>query len=123
MRSSFIVIAVTCILGVTGCFKALEQYYTPSKHFHMGTAKVKVVNRTVESAYNATLAVLEENGWGVTKKELEKDSALIRAGKQQLEMIVDIKGEGDSSEIRAEIDQGGNDGELWNYFSGLDMMP
>ena len=123
MRTLLILILFSGALFSTGCIKALDQYYTAGKHFRLGTAKVKRIDKPVDRAYSAALTVLEQNGWGVAKKELETDSALIRAHRQEREMIVDIKGEGDSSEVRVEIDQSGNDGEVWAFFSELDMMP
>ncbi|MBX9653522.1 hypothetical protein K2Y11_07875 [bacterium] len=123
MRTIGILLLMTFILGLTGCIKAIDQYYTVPKHYRFGTAKVKQVDRTVESAYNAALNVLVQNGWGVAKKELETDSASIRATRQHLEMVIDIKGEGESSEVRVELDQSGNDGEVWAFFSELEMMP
>jgi len=123
MRMIGILLLMTTVLSMTGCIKAIEQYYTAPKHYRFGSAKMKQVDRTVESAYHASLNVLVQNGWGVAKKELETDSALIRATRQHLEMVIDIKGEGDSSQVRVEIDQSGNDGELWAFFSELEMMP
>jgi hypothetical protein len=38
-------------------------------------------------------------------------------------LVIDIKGEGESSSVRAEIDQAGNDGDLWNLLNEMDMMP
>lgn len=116
-------VIVAAVLLQSGCLKLLDAYYTAPKHFSPGTAKLRQMDKNVEQAYKAALRTMELEEWGVSKKELKPDSAMIRAHKNSRELVIDIKGEGDSSSVRAEIDQAGNDGELWNIMNHMDMMP
>lgn len=122
MRVILAMLICSSVLSLTGCLNILDQYYNSPKHFFPGTAKVRNYGKSVDHAYNAALTVLEQRGWGVAKKELNPDSAMIRANKNAREMIIDIKGEGDSSEVRIEIDQSGNEAEIWAVMTELDML-
>ncbi len=123
MRLLALFFLAVMIIGQTGCLKLLDAYYTKPKHFFPATAKLRQMDKTVEQAYKSALRTLELQEWGVSKKELNTDSALIRARKASRELVIDIQGEGESSSVRAEIDQAGNDGDLWNILNEMDMMP
>jgi hypothetical protein len=123
MRYRAIGFLVLLSLGQTGCLKLFDSYYTAPKHFFPATAKLKQMDKSVNQAYKGALRTLELQEWGVTKKELNTDTAFIRARKGSRELVIDIKGEGDSSSVRAEIDQAGNDGDLWNILNEMDLMP
>jgi hypothetical protein len=117
-----IVLFGTC-LSTGGCLTAIDQYYTSAKHYKFGTAKVRRVAKPVERAYEAALTVLEQKGWGVSSKELSSESALIRANRNERSLVFDIKGDGDASTVRLEIDQSGNEAETWSLLNELDMLP
>lgn len=116
---------VGCVVGLIslacGC-SLLSKYYTLPKHFPLGTAKVKRVSQGLEKTYDAALTVLEQNGWGVSKKERSEESAIIAAYKEERELIFDLRSEGESAEVRLEINQAGNDADVWAMLNELDML-
>ncbi|MBY0588518.1 hypothetical protein K2X85_15185 [bacterium] len=123
MRTIAIGFLIALVVAQVGCLKVLDQYYTAPKHYFPGTAKLKQMDKKVDQAYKSALRTLEVQEWGVSKKEVNADSAFIRARKASRELVIDIKGEGNSSAVRAEIDQAGNEGELWNLLNEMDLMP
>lgn len=123
MRALAKAILVASTLLSTGCLKLLNGYYSAPKHFMLGTTKVEHSDKSVERAYRAALDVLKDRGYGVSRKEMESESAMIRANKDAIEIVVDIKSQGEGSEIRLETDTGGQQGELWELMTEIRMMP
>jgi hypothetical protein len=123
MRCLPVLLVTFFVLGQVGCLKLLDSYYTAPKHFFPATAKVRQMDKSVDQAYKAAMRTLELQEWGVSKKEISTESAMIRARKESRELVIEIKGDGASSSVRAEIDQAGNDGDLWNILNEMDLMP
>lgn len=115
---------VLCVsLTCGGCFHTLDEYFTAPKHFRFATAKVRRFDKPLERAYSTALTVLDQHDWGVRSKELSSESAMIRATKLERELVLDMTREGDSTQIRLEIDQDGNDGEAWSLLNEIDLLP
>lgn len=123
MRGWFVAIAAVAAFSATGCLKVLDAYYSKSEHFPLGTAKVQQSDKSVERAAHAALTVLADRGYGIGSKEIESDSALLRANKGTVELVVSIKKQGEGSQIRVESDLAGNHGELWEILTAMDMLP
>lgn len=121
MRSLAVAACIMVAIG-PGC-AVLDQYYTKSEHFAFGTAKTWQSEKSVKRAYEAALMVLDERDYGVAKKELNPESALIRAHRNERELVIDIKGEGEGAKIRLEMDQAGNDGEVFELKQQMEMLP
>jgi hypothetical protein len=107
----------------TGCLKLLNGYYSAPKHFLWGTTKVEQSEKSVDRAYHAALEVLKERGYGVSRKELHSESAMIRANKGAAEWVVDIESRGEGSVIRVETDEGGQQAEVIQLQRWIAMMP
>lgn len=123
MRGWLISMVALVAMASTGCLKAIEPYYSSSEHFRFGTAKVQQSDKNVERAAHAALTVLADRGYGIASKEIKSDSAIVRANKDTIELVVSIESQGEGSEIRVETDQAGNHGELWEIMTAVDMMP
>lgn len=123
MRKATAAIVLALVFASTGCLKLLNGYYSAPKHFLWGTTKVEQSDKSVDRAYHASLEVLKERGYGVSRKELHSESAMIRANKGAAEVVVDIESQGEGSVVRIEMDEGGRQAEIFQLMQQISMMP
>lgn len=122
MRRTSALVLMVALAGAGGC-KVLNGYILMGHHYRFGSVKEKQFGKSVKALSNSLKIVLNQQDFGIKSWEVNDEDALIRASKDGLEWVFEIKSVGSGSTLHVEVDQAGNDDLIYGVLKDLEFMP
>lgn len=119
---AFTLLLVILLTTTPGC-TLLRKYYTKADHFPYGTAAEEETSKSVLKAAHTMETIFKSKDFTILKSEKTEESATIRASRNNIEYIVDIKGGAQGSIAHMEIEEAGNHTEAWALLKELNLYP
>lgn len=106
-----------------GC-KAFQGYVHSARHFRFGTVDEVQVGKPAGRVIENLRRTLAMRDIGIISVETEQEATQMRASKDGLTYVFDVVELGEEATlVRLEIDQAGNNGEIWSLLNDVKAMP
>lgn len=123
MRAMTAVLAMAAMVAATGC-NILAGYIHKAEHFRFGTVLEEELGQSVEHVFKNVQFVLKERNYTVKKAEMANDeTAEIWSSKDGLQIVFDIKGQGQGCVVHLEMEQAGEHQLGYALLRDIKMMP
>lgn len=114
--------AAIALAVFTGC-NVLDPYIPHPVHFRFATTEDMQSEKSMDRLAKFLQVVLREEAIAITNIDEKAESIQICGKKDGLEYIFDIKKAGEGSTLHAEVNQVGNNKDLWGIMKRLDSFP